>query len=108
MAWDQKQRLVVREVVRLVPVKKKIKLENYLLSVEHIVLGGRVKNFPVGYDVGNPVPILPYGVLAHLVVLRHHNRHHRDVDTTVVVSRAEAWSVKARKIAASIDRVIRK
>ena len=62
-----------------------------------------MKNFPVGYDVGNPVPILPYGVLAHLVVLRHHNRHHRDVDTTVVVSRAEAWSVKARKIAASID-----
>ena len=96
---EQNCRLVSKDVGKLVPVTKRVELHNYKFAIQHVVLGGRAQNFPVGYSTGcKSVPILPFGVLAYLVVLRHHNRHHRDVDTTVVFIRSEIWPVRAWKI----------
>ena len=36
--------------MKLVPKKIKVKLSMYDWSVEHVVIGGRVSNFPVSYD----------------------------------------------------------
>ena len=49
IAWEQRCRLVQKEVLKLVPVLKKIELINYRFAVEHVVLGGRNQNFPVGF-----------------------------------------------------------
>ena len=101
--WEQKQRLQQADVRRLVPKTVTIKLENYLLDVSHVIIGGRVKNFPVGFSGERNIPIIPYGSLGKLIVLYYHNKHHRDVDTTVAYVRSDAWVVKARKLASVID-----
>ena len=101
--WEQSRRLVMKEVVKLVPNTVMVNLSNYGISIPHIILGGRVRNFPVGFTKNTNIPIIPYGVLAKLIVLHHHDKHHREVDTTVTFIRNEVWPIKVRKIAASVD-----
>ena len=101
--WEQRSRLVMKSVLRLVPQVIMIKLNNYDISIPLTILAGRVRNFPVGFSEKRNIPILPYGVLAKLVVLHYHDKHHREADTIVTLVRNEVWPVKARKIASSID-----
>ena len=101
--WEQNERLKEAEIKKLVPKTVMVHLSNFGFSVPHVVLGGRIRNFPVGFSSNPSIPIIPYGVLAKLVVLFYHTRHHREVDTTVTFVRNDLWVVKARKIASGID-----
>ena len=100
---EQSVRLQEKKVMKLVPKRVKVKLSAYNWSVDHIVVGGRVSNFPVGYAGYHVVPIVPYGPLGRLIMLHDHDKHHRDVDTVVCVTRSDVWVVKARKLAAEWD-----
>ena len=60
-------------------------------------------NFPVHFCKDNKLPIVPYGVLAKLIVLHYHDKHHREADTIVTFVRNDVWPVKARKIASGWD-----
>jgi len=53
IAWDQKVRLKKKTVAKLVPKEVKVDLVSQPISVSHIVVGSRIKNFPItftGYD----------------------------------------------------------
>ena len=89
------------------PRKINIQLKNYDSSIQHVVLGGRVSNFPKGFSSNNEIPILPYGALSKLVVAHYHSKFHKEVDTIVAHVRSDVWVVKARKIASSIDQKCR-
>ena len=101
--WEQKQRLFKKNIEKLAPRTVSVKLQNFSRSINLEVLGGRVKNFPIGFSSISDIPIIPYGDLARLIVLYHHQKHHRDVDTTVAMVRREVWPIKARKLASEID-----
>ena len=101
--WEQKKRLDVKAIAKLVPRFVNVKLQTYSRSINLYVLGGRVKNFPVGFSTNADIPIIPYGDLAKLIVLYYHKKHHRDADTTVAMVRREVWPIRARKIASEID-----
>ena len=45
--WEQRSRLVMKSVLRLVPQVIMIKLNNYDISIPLTILAGRVRNFPV-------------------------------------------------------------
>ena len=104
---EQKLRLSEKEVIRLVPKKVKIHFSNLKSDIQHVVLGSRVSNFPEGFSSRKNIPILPYGPLAKLVVAYYHDKYHKEVDTIVAHVRRDVWVVKARKIAASIDKACR-
>ena len=87
----------------LVPRRIKVKLEVYDMTLEHVVLGGRISSYPIGFGIKHEVPIIPYGPLGRLVLLHYHDKHHRDVDTVVAIARADIWVIKARKLAAEWD-----
>ena len=75
-----------------------------ILEVEVILLGGRVKNFPISFAGYNEeIPIIPYGDLAKLVVDYYHKKVHKEVDSVVAHVRQDCWVVKCRKIAAGLD-----
>ena len=103
IGWEQKQKLQKVDLRKFVPRTVTMKLENYSFDVSHIIIGGRVRNFPVGFGNDRNIPIVPYGQLGKLIVLYYNNKHHRDVDTTVAYVRSDAWVIKARKLAAAID-----
>ena len=101
--WDQKQRLKESDIKRLVHTTVMVKLISFGKEVPHVVLVGRVKNFPQGFSTNQNIPILPYGVLAKLILVHYHNKYHNEVDTIVAHARRDVWIVKARKIASFID-----
>ena len=78
-------------------------MSNYTYVVKYTVIGGRVKNFPVGFSTKSQIPILPASPLGRLAVLHYHNRHHKEPDTIVAHTRMDIWVVSCRKIASSID-----
>ena len=94
--WEQKQRLFKKNIEKLAPRTVSVKLQNFSRSINLEVLGGRVKNFPIGFSSISDIPIIPYGDLARLIVLYHHQKHHRDVDTTVAMVRREVWQISLR------------
>ena len=100
---EQSLRLKEKQVMKLVPKRINVKLSAYDWSVEHLVIGGRVTNFPISYEGNYEVPIVPYGPLGRLIMLHYHDKHHRDIDTVVAVARADVWVVKARKLGAEWD-----
>ena len=100
---EQRKRLLEKQVQRLVPVSIPVKLTNYDVTVQHIVVGGRMKNFPVKFSSNDNIPILPYDDLAKLVIEQYHGKYHKEVDTIVAHVRRDVWVIKARKIASSID-----
>ena len=103
ISWEQKKRLNEKDIKKLNPQRVMVKLSNYDIEVPQIMLGGRIKNFPLKFSGNREIPIIPYGVLGKLIILYYHNKHHRDVDTTVTFARSDVWVVKARKIASAID-----
>ena len=108
-AWNyiiysvQKTKMKIQNLQRLVPVTIPVKLSNYAVTLEHIVIGGRVKNFPASFSVNKNIPIISYRPLGVLIVRHYHNRYHKEVDTTVVHVRSDVWLVEARRIASQID-----
>ena len=100
---EQTERLSEKDVLRLVPRKTDVKIATNGSILQHIILGGRVPNFPEGFSSNTDIPILPYGPLSKLVISHYHNKFHKDVDTIVAHVRRDVWVVKARKIASSID-----
>ena len=103
IAWEQSRRLNKKDFSSLNPIEMKIELSCYKFAITLVVVGGRVANFPVGFSKDNQLPIIPYGVLAKLIVLHYHDIHHREADTIVTFVRNDVWPVKARKIASAID-----
>ena len=101
--WEQQRRLQQVDVRKFVPYTVTAKLENYKWAVSHVVIGGRVRKFPIGFARDQNIPIIPYSRLGKLLVLYYHNKYHRDVDTTVAYVRRDIWVVKARKFASVID-----
>ena len=75
---EQSLRLKEKQVMKLVPKRINVKLSAYDWSVEHLVIGGRVTNFPISYEGKYKVPIVPYGSLGRLIMLHYHDKHHRD------------------------------
>ena len=73
------------------------------LTFTHTVLDSRVKNFPVGYLSKEEIPVLPNSSFSCLVTKHFHNKLHRDVDTTVTITRSEFWIHELRKIVSSIE-----
>ena len=62
-----------------------------------------MKNFPEGFKTGSDsIPILPYGMMAKLVVQYYHNCCHKQPDTVVAMLRQDVWVIRAREIVATI------
>ena len=83
--------------------KLTVQLGTIDISINILILSGRVKNFPIQFTKNSEIPVLPFSAFAKLVVQYHHNRHHRDVDTIVTLVRREVWPIKVRKIASALD-----
>ena len=101
--WDQSRRLNIKKGDRLGTKSIQIKLTSLDLVINHIVICGRVKNFPVGFSAQENIPVLPNSAFSRLVVKQFHDKFHRDIDTTVAIVRREVWPIKLRKIASSVD-----
>ena len=69
ISWEQKKRLSMKEIKKLNPSTVTVQLKNYSIEVPHILLGGRVRNFPVRFSGSREIPIIPYGALAKLIIL---------------------------------------
>ena len=69
ISWEQKKRLNIKDIKKLNPNTVMVKLSNYSIEVPHIMLGGRVQNFPVRVSGSRNIPIIPYGALAKLIIL---------------------------------------
>ena len=104
---EQKERLIRQDSKYLVPKVIQVKLDSYDMTVPHIVIGGRVRNFPVAFGLQQEIPIIPSGPLAKRILLWYHDRYHCDVDTVVAHVRQDCWVVKARMHAAIWDRKCR-
>ena len=65
VTWEQRERLSLKQVQKLVPIVIKKKLVNFKLEVSLTVVGSRVKNFPLAFSgQSEEIPILPDGHLA--------------------------------------------
>ena len=84
--------------------RKEVSL-NCGMTVSHVLLRGRISKFPVSFANDPDIPIIPYGVLARLIVSYYHNKFHHDIDTTVAEVRRDVWIPKVRKIATSVDKL---
>ena len=102
--YDQRSRLDVKNVIRLVPVLVQENLSKYNYVVKYYTIGGRVKNFPVGFSTNSNIPIIPASPLGKLVVSYYHNKFHKETDTIVAHTRSDVWVVNCRKLASSADR----
>ena len=100
---DQRFHYNEKKNLRLATRKITVQLGTIDISIEILVLSGRVKNFPIQFTKNSDIPVLPCGAFAKLVVQYHHNRHHRDVDTVVTLVRREVWPIKVRKLATAVD-----
>ena len=104
VAWNQKTYLTNKQAKSLVPKTITKKLVNYDIEVVHMVVAGRIKNFPVAFaGHSEDIPILPAGGLSKLIVKYYHNKYHREIDTIVTHVRNDYWVIKCRKIASIID-----
>ena len=91
-------------LARLVPATVCVKLHNYPITVDHVILGGRVKQFPKSFSENADIPIIPSGSFGHLIVKWYHDRYHKQVDTIVTHVRHDVWIIGVRKLASKIDR----
>ena len=96
---DQRFHYNEKKNLRLATRKISVQLGTIDILIEILILSGRVKNFPIQFTKNSEIPVLPCGAFGKLVVLYHHNRHHRDVDTVVTLVRREVWPIKVRKLA---------
>ena len=100
-AWNyiiylvQKTKMNICNLQRLVPVTVPVKLSNYAVTLEHIVVGGRIKNFPASFCDNKNIPIVSYCPLGILITRYYHNHYHREVDTIFVHIHNDVWLVEA-------------
>ena len=104
ISWEQSQRLDKRKCQGLCPVEVQVPLQNYPISVSHVILSGRVKNIPQGFSANSRIPIIPRGCFGKLIARHYHNKYHVDVDATVAHVRADVWVVEVRKMVTNIDK----
>ena len=94
----------------LVRTKKHLMLRPLDISLDNgyrltqLVLGSRVKLFPIGFQGKSEVPYLPGGNLAKLIAEKFHKKFHVDIDTTVCHVRNAVFIPQLRKLLSSIDR----
>ena len=74
------------------------------IRVTLLILGSRVKMFPIGFNGRKNVPYLPAGKFARLIVERYHKLYHCDIDTLVCHVRNEVFIPQLRRIAAYVDK----
>ena len=103
ISHDQSLRLEEKDIKILAPVRVAVKLSSYDMVLEHVVIGGRVKNFPLSFSRNMNIPILPASRLGELTVKFYHDKFHKEPDTIVAHTRNDAWVVKCRKFASVID-----
>ena len=94
----------LKHMHRLIPATVSVKMHNYPITLDHVILGGRVKNFPKTFSRNTDIPIIPSGPFGHLIVQRYHDRYHKQVDTVVTHVRSDVWIIGIRKLASKIDR----
>ena len=100
---QEKCRIVIKEKKHLMLKNVEVLLNNGD-RVNQIILGNRVKLFPVGFHGRKEVPYLPAGKLAELIVKKFHNKFHVDVDTTVCHIRNVVFIPQLRRIVGKVDR----
>ena len=100
---DQQLHYNEKKNLQLATRKLTVQLGTIDISIDILILSGRVKNFPIQFTKNSEIPVLPCSAFTKLVVQYHHNRHHRDVDTIVTLVRREVWPIKVRKIASAVD-----
>ena len=88
---------------KLVPVPVEVNLVKYKKTFTLQCIGGRTKNFSIGFSTNKIIPIMPYDNLSMLVVRYYHNKFYKDIDTTVTHVRKDVRVIKARKIVAAIE-----
>ena len=109
-SWNVLIWLEQRESKNILKEKKHLMLKQSekLLTdgtrVTHIILGSRVKLFPIGYSGKDDIPFLPRGKLADLVAQKYHYKFHVDIDSTVCHIRNFIFIPQLRKIVSQIDR----
>ena len=86
----------------LIPFKKTVKLEIVQQVVTQYNLGRQIRNFPERFHKQDSVSIIPYCRFAYLIVKHYHDC--RDIDTTTVFIRNNAWIIHNRKLGISIDK----
>lgn len=104
VALDQRRRLSAHKLDKFVPKTITFKLNNYPSEVSHIVVGGRIKNFPIAFSGHcQEIPVLPPSKLSELIVKHYHDKFHNEVDTTVAHVRNDYWVIRCRKLASRVD-----
>ena len=107
ICWDQKVRLSLKKSMKLCPVKKNLKLNTIKMELTQVVLGGRIKNFPISFSNKQEIPIIPDSAFGRLIVKHYHNKYHKDVDAIVALVRQDVWVIRARRFATQIDKKCR-
>ena len=107
-AWNyvisrEQRGLIEKKIANLMPVKI-TKNMNDGSKETHIVIGNRIKKFPVKYEGCDEVPFLPAGEVANLVVKHYHTKYHCDVDSLVAHIRRDVWIPGLRKLVCKIDK----
>ena len=102
IAVEQKS-LDVRKLANLMPVTVK-KLLNDGSGKTHIVIGNRMKKFPIKYRGSDEIPFLQVGEIAQLVVRHYHDKCHCDIDTLVTHIRNDVWIPGLRKLVVEVDK----
>ena len=102
IAVEQKS-LDVRKLANLMPVTVK-KLLNDGSEKTHIVIGNRMKKFPIKYQGSDEIPFLQVREIAQLVVRHYHDKYHCDIDTLVTHIRNDVWIPGLRKLVVEVDK----
>ena len=76
VALDQ-LKLDEKNLKRLVPAVVPISLTNYQFKVSHLILGGRVKQFPQSFTLKDNIPIISNGPFGKLIVQKFHYIQHK-------------------------------
>ena len=109
-AWNTLIALEQTKSVGLLKAKKHMMLRPHTIAlnngsmVTQLVLGSRVKLFPIGFQGKSEIPYLPMGRLAKLVAEKYHNKFHVDIDTTVCHVRNKVFIPQLRRLLSCIDR----
>ena len=107
ISWDQNVRLDVKKSIKLCPITKSVSLTEIKMELSQVVLGGRIKNFPISFSDKQDIPIISDSAFGRLVVNFYHNKFHKDIDTIVALVRQDVWVIKARRFATQIDKKCR-
>ena len=105
LVWLDQKKLDLSKHKGLGYVTKKVMIESLAMEVTHYILAGRIKNFPESFQGEKFLPIITHSRFGFLIVSHYHHKFfHRDIDTTVLFTRNNAWVIGARRFATDIDK----